>query len=85
VETVSNLVAIILTLPKNMDTSDFLAFSLIIFLAKNWRTPGLGFPGLWEIIAKDATLYFLIIFTSHFVLEMNLILGRVSATFSPSI
>lgn len=65
-----------------MHTSDFLAFSLIIFLAKNSRMSGLGFPSLWEVIVKDATLYFLVIFTSHLVLEMTLIFGRVSPTVS---
>ena len=34
-------------------------------------------------IAEDATQYFLVIFTSHFVLEMTLNLARVSTTVSP--
>ena len=35
-----------------------------------------------ETIAEDATRYFLVIFTSHFVLVMTLNLGRVSVTIS---
>lgn len=35
-----------------------------------------------DIIAEDATWYFLVIFTAHFVLVLTLNLGRVSATAS---
>ena len=69
---------------ENTHTSDFLAFSLIIFLARKWRVTGLGFPTLWDIIARDATLYFLVIFSSQLVLEITLIFGRVSATVASS-
>jgi hypothetical protein len=31
-----------------------------------------------EVVAKDSTRYFLVIFTSHFVFEMTLNLGDVS-------
>ena len=34
-------------------------------------------------VAEDAVWYFLVIFTSHFVLGMTLLLGRVSATVPP--
>ena len=54
--------------------ADLLAFSLIVYLAARsnmFRSSLLG------IIAQDATVYFLIIFTSHLVLELTLILGRV--------
>jgi hypothetical protein len=34
-------------------------------------------PSLLRTIAKDATYYFLIIFTSHLALELTLVLARV--------
>ena len=61
---------------------DFLAFSLTIFLATTSRSSRFKMPSILETIAEDATRYFLVIFTSHFVLEMTLNLGRVSATTS---
>jgi hypothetical protein len=62
-------------------TPDSLAFLLILFLARRSKMGGLEFTGILATIVEDATLYFLVIFTSHFVLEMTLALGRVSATF----
>ena len=59
---------------------DFLAFSLIIFMATTSKATKLKIPTILGTIAEDATRYFLVIFTSHFVLEMTLSLGRVSAT-----
>jgi hypothetical protein len=59
---------------------DFFAFSLIIILANKTKVPGLRVPTIMGTIAEDATWYFLVIFTSHFVLVMTLNLGRVSAT-----
>lgn len=38
----------------------------------------LKIPSILQNIAADATRYFLVIFTSHFVLMMIMILGRVS-------
>lgn len=67
---------------ESVDTIDFLAFSLLIFSARTLKIPGLGFSSLWEIIGKDAPLYLLVIFASHLVLEMTLILGRVSGIVS---
>ena len=61
-------------------TSDSLAFSLITFLAAKSREPNLRGPTLLGAIAEDATWYFLVIFSSHFVLEITLTVGRVSAT-----
>lgn len=67
-------------------TPDLLAFSLTIFLATRWTTPGLKIPTILGTIAEDATRYFLVIFTSHLVLEMTLNLGRVStAAASPEL
>ena len=62
---------------------DFLAFSLITFLALRWRAGTLRVPTIMGAVAEDALWYFLVIFTSHFVLEMTLLLGRVSATVPP--
>ena len=64
----------------DMYTPDSLAFLLITFLAAKSRTADLRVPTILETIAQDATWYFLVIFSSHFVLEMTLTLGRVSAT-----
>ena len=62
--------------------SDFLAFLLIILFARQSRVPGLKFSSLLDTIAKDATWYFLVIFTSHLVLVITLSLGRVSLIMS---
>ena len=64
-------------------TPDFLAFSLIIFLAAKSKASTLKIPKILRTIAEDATRYFLVIFSSHFVLEMTLTLGWVSATAAP--
>ena len=66
----------------NTRALDVLAFSLIIFVAKRSAKPGLGFPSLLEVIARDATLYSLVIFTAHLVLEITLIFTRVGAAVS---
>lgn len=52
---------------------EFLTFALIIFLANASRTQGLEIPRILKTITKDATLYFLVIFTSHFTLMMTLL------------
>lgn len=62
----------------NAHTLDSLAFLLIILLAKTSTTSGSRVPGVLGIIVEDATRYFLVIFTSHFVLVMTLNLARVS-------
>ena len=63
-----------------MGVLDFLAFSLMMFLALRWGVGKLRTPTIMATIAEDSLWYFLVIFTSHFVLEMTLLLGRVSAT-----
>jgi len=63
---------------------DFLAFSLIVFLAKRSSPTGSKIPRLWGIIAQDATRYFLVIFTSHFLLTMTLALGRPTIQLVPA-
>ena len=65
-------------IPRITHESDSLAFSLIIFMAAALRAPGLKVPGILRTIAQDSTRYFMVIFTSYFVLTMTLTLGRVS-------
>jgi len=55
---------------------DSLAFSLMVFLAKNSMPPGFKIPGLIRAIAEDTMRYFLVIFTAHFVFVMTLSLGQ---------
>ena len=69
-------------LPIHSITPDFVVFLLIILLARKSRVPGLKFPSLLDTIAKDATWYFLAIFTPHLILVMTLSLGRVSLIMS---
>ena len=68
--------------PHYDTTLDFLAFLFIILSAKRSRH-GLNIPTVLGTIAQDATRYFLVIFTSHFILVMTLNLGRVSAIVPP--
>ena len=62
---------------------DFFAFSLMIFLTMVIKKTRGSLPNILKSMAEDSALYFLVIFTSHFVLEMTMGLGRVSVTFSP--
>ncbi|KAF9780567.1 hypothetical protein BJ322DRAFT_1112556 [Thelephora terrestris] len=64
---------------------DFLAF-LIIVASAVWSTSG-GFkmPHILRTIVRDSTVYFLIIFTSHLVLEMTLLLARLNLQLLPAI
>lgn len=61
---------------------DVLAFSLVVFWARKSGASGLKLSTLLDAIAKDSTYYFMVIFTSHFVLVMTLNLGRVSVAVS---
>lgn len=63
---------------------DFLAFSLTIFFIMRSKKAGLKLSTILRTIAEDATRYFLFIFTSHFVLEMALSVGRESVQFLSS-
>ena len=76
----SDLERKVLTDPAyNVCTSDLLAFSCFIFLAKRSKASGLKTRMVLDVIAEDATWYFLVIFTSHLVLVLTLNFGRVSA------
>jgi len=55
---------------------DFLGFLVIVFFAIKSGFISSKMPRLLRAIIQDATVYFLIIFTSHFVFEMTLLLLR---------
>ena len=58
--------------------TDVFAFLMVILCARRSKARGLSVTTLLDTIAKDATWYFMVIFTSHLVLVMTLNLGRVS-------
>jgi len=60
-------------------TTDTLAFLVIVVLTVRSRLGG-EMPRILRKIAQDTTVYFLVIFTSHFVFMMTLLLERVSAS-----
>jgi len=62
---------------KTDSLTDLLAFSFIIHLTLKSRSYQSGLPNLLKVMAEDATLYFLVIFTSHLMLELTLIFGSV--------
>lgn len=68
-------------LTDNACNPEFLTFSLIMFMAKTSKKPGLEIPRILGAIVKDATLYFLVMFTSHVVLMITLVFARVSRLF----
>ena len=59
-------------------TSDFLAFLAVVFYAKSVTLKGHKMPFILRAIVKDATVYFFVIFTSHFLLETFLLFVNVS-------
>jgi len=63
---------------------DTLAFSLIVWFAKRSRVGGFEVSGILRTMVEDATRYFLVIFTSHFVLAMTLALGRPTIRLLPA-
>ena len=65
--------------------TDLLAFLFIIYLALKSGSYQSGLPNLLKIMAEDATLYFMVIFTSHLVLELTLIFGSVRTSSRSSI
>ena len=58
---------------------DLLAFLIILYLAGRWVRQ-FGLLGLLGTILRDATKYFLVIFTAHLALTLTLLLARVSPT-----
>ena len=58
--------------------TDTAIFLVIVFIAAKSGIKGYKVPRVLRTIVQDATVYFLVIFTSHFIFEMMLIFGRVS-------
>ena len=57
---------------------DLLAFSVIVYLVVRSNVKKDPIPRLFKTIARDATYYFLVIFTSHLVVVMFLAFASVS-------
>lgn len=68
---------------NNLHMPDSLAFLLMMFLATRLQTRGLMVRSIMETIAADSMRYFLVIFSSHFVLLMTLNLGPVRTAVPP--
>ena len=58
--------------------TDFLTFSVIVYLVIRSNVTKIPIPGLLKIIVRDATCYFLVIFASHFVYVIFLLFASVS-------
>lgn len=66
------------TVTPTMFLQDLFAFLIILYQASRSRVRHLGVPSLLGTIVRDATKYFLVIFTAQFALAMTLLFGRVS-------
>ena len=60
--------------------ADLLAFSVIVYLVVRSKVIKVPIPSLLKTMVRDATYYFLVIFTSHLVLLMFLIFVSVSTS-----
>ena len=58
--------------------TDFLAFSVIVYLVVRSNVTKIPIPSLLKTIVRDATCYFLVIFASHFVYVIFLFFASVS-------
>lgn len=63
---------------------DFLAFLVIVVLGIKSSTRGYKMPYILRIIVQDATAYFLVIFTSHLILEITMLSVRPSLQLLPA-
>ena len=59
---------------------DVLAFSVIVFLVVRSNVTKIPLPSLLKTIVRDATYYFLVIFTSHLVTAMFFWFASVSTS-----
>jgi len=59
---------------------DLLTFLVIIHLAVQSSVRSIPIPNILKTIMRDATYYFLVIFTSHIVIIMFLTLAKVSTS-----
>ena len=57
--------------------TDLLAFSVIVYVVVGPDRSKVPMPKLLRTIARDATYYFLAIFSSHLVFVLTLIFARV--------
>ena len=64
---------------STISLEDLLAFLIILRLAGRSTYRRFGIPGLLGTILRDATKYFLVIFTAHLVLAMTILFARVSS------
>ena len=58
--------------------TDLLAFLVVVVFAVKSRLQGFKMPSILWIIVQDSTVYFLLVFTTHLVLEMMLLFARVN-------
>ena len=65
--------------------ADFLAFSVIIYLVVRSNVTKVPIPSILKTIARDATYYFLVIFTSHLVIVMFFLFASVSSSSQSSL
>ena len=57
--------------------TDFLAFSVIIYVVVRSNVYRVPIPGLFRTIVRDATYYFLVVFTSHLMVMFFLLFENV--------
>ena len=57
--------------------ADLIAFLTIVYLVVRFNVFEIPISGLLETIAKDATYYFFVIFTSHAVFVLTLLFATV--------
>jgi len=65
--------------------ADFLAFSVIVYVVVRSNVTKVPMPGILKTIARDATYYFLVIFTSHLVVVMFFLFASVSTSSQSSL
>jgi hypothetical protein len=65
--------------------TDLLAFSVIVYLVVRSNVNKIPIPSLFKIVVRDATRYFLVIFTSHLVLMVFLKFANVRISSQSSI
>jgi len=63
------------------DPPDVLAFSLVIYFVVRSNVNKVPIPNLLKTIAQDATCYFLVIFTSHVVILLYVLLASVRISY----
>lgn len=63
---------------------DIVAFSVVVFFTRSEARKGPGMTRIVRTIVRDATLYFLVIFTSHVVLVLNMLLARPTLQLLPA-